>query len=66
MTAVASALGSQVLIRSGADMIDYGIGVFQMALFTPELALRPIITTVVVAAAGLLVRAFVRRRRRVT
>ncbi len=63
-TAVASALGSRVMIRSGGDLVDYGIGVFQLALLTPELALRPIITTVVVAALGLVVRMLMVRRRR--
>jgi hypothetical protein len=63
-TAVANALGSRVLVRSGSDIIDYGIDVFQMALFTPELALRPIIATVVVAVVGLVVRALIGRRRR--
>lgn len=63
-TAVASALGSRVMIRSGGDIVDYGIGVFQSALLTPELALRPIIATVVVAAIGLVVRMLVIRRRR--
>ncbi|SFS03831.1 hypothetical protein SAMN04487846_1711 [Microbacterium sp. cf046] len=62
-TAIFNALGSRVLIRSGTDMIDYGLGVFQAALLTPELALRPIIATVVVAAVGLVIRALVTRGR---
>jgi len=65
MTALANALGNQVLIHSSADVIDYGVAMFQMALLTPELALRPIITTVVVAFIGLAVRAAIARRRRV-
>jgi len=64
MTAIASALGSRVLIRFPADMLDYGNGVFRMALLTPELALRPIIATVVVAVVGLVIRMLVLRRRR--
>lgn len=63
-TAIAAALGSRVLIRSGDDVIDYGIDVFQTALVTPELALRPIIATIVVAAIGLFTRALIRRRTR--
>lgn len=64
-TAVANALGSRVLLRSGgSDIIDYGIDVFQTALFSPELALRPILATVVVAVVGLVVRALIDRRRR--
>lgn len=63
-TAVAGALGSRVMIRSGGDLVDYGVGVFQLALLTPELALRPIIATVVVAVLGLVVRMLMVRRRR--
>ena len=63
-TAIVSALGSRALLRSGGDVVDYGIEVFQLALLTPELALRPIIATAVVAAIGLLVRLLVARRRR--
>ncbi len=63
-TAIVSALGSRALLRSGGDVVDYGIEVFQLALLTPELALRPIIATAVVAAVGLLVRLLVARRRR--
>ena len=63
-TAIVSALGSRTLLRSGGDVVDYGIEVFQLALLTPELALRPIIATAVVAAIGLLVRLLVARRRR--
>ena len=63
-TAIVSALGSRGLLRSGGDVVDYGIDVFQLALLTPELALRPIIATAVVAAVGLLVRLLVARRRR--
>jgi hypothetical protein len=63
-TAVTSALGSRALIRSGGDIVDDAIGVFQLALVTPELALRPILATVAVAAIGLVVRMLVVRRRR--
>ena len=64
-TAVASTLGSREILRSGGgDVVDYGIGVFERALLTPEVALPPVIAAVVVAAIGLLVRALVARRRR--
>jgi hypothetical protein len=63
-TAIVSALGSRALLRSGGDVVDYGIEVFQLALLTPEVALRPIIATVVMAAIGLIVRLLVARRRR--
>ena len=63
-TALANALSNQVLIRSSSDVIDYAIGVFQAALLTPELALRPIIATAAVAGVGLGLRALVGSRRR--
>ena len=63
-TALFNALSNQVLVRSSSDVIDYAVGVFQAALLTPELALRPIIATALVAAVGLGVRALVGRRRR--
>jgi hypothetical protein len=68
MTAISSAAGSRVLARDPLDMIDYAIAVFQMALFTPEIALRPIIAAVVVAVVGLVLRWSVgaARRRRAT
>ncbi|HET8895686.1 MAG TPA: hypothetical protein VFN04_00330 [Protaetiibacter sp.] len=52
-TAVTSAVGSRVLLSSAPDMLDYGWGVFRMALLMPELALPPVIVAVVVAALGI-------------
>ena len=63
-TALFNALSNQVLVRSSSDVIDYAVGVFQAALLTPELALRPIIATALVAAVGLGLRALVGRRGR--
>lgn len=63
-TALFNALGSRVLLRSSSDLIDYGLGVFQAALLTPELALRPVLAAAGVAALGLGLRALVARRRR--
>jgi hypothetical protein len=63
-TALANALSNQVLIRSSSDVIDYAVGVFQAALLTPELALRPIIATAIVAGVGLGLRALITRGRR--
>lgn len=63
-TALANALSNQVLIRSSSDVIDYAVGVFQAALLTPELALRPIIATAIVAGFGLGLRALITRGRR--
>ncbi|WP_146215847.1 hypothetical protein [Cryobacterium arcticum] len=61
-TAVTAAAGTRVLARYPAEMLDYGAQVFQQVLVTPELTLRPLLTTLVVAAAGLALLA-VRRRR---
>ncbi len=63
-TALFNALGSRVLLRSSSDLIDYGVGVFQAALLTPELALRPVLAAAGVAALGLGLRALGGRRRR--
>jgi hypothetical protein len=62
VTGIANALGTRVLLRSPGDLADYGLGVFRMALLTPELALRPVVATLVVAAIGLVIRAVLRRR----
>lgn len=62
ITGVTSAAGSRVLADVPLEMLDYAARVTGMALFLPELALPPIIAAIVVAAAGLAVRAVVRRR----
>jgi hypothetical protein len=64
MTGIASAAGSRALARDPLDMIDYGVSVFRMALFIPELALRPIVAALAVAVIGLLVRWAVARTQR--
>ncbi|MCR2783931.1 MULTISPECIES: hypothetical protein [unclassified Microbacterium] len=62
MTGIGSALGARVYVDHPAEMLDFGLGVFRSALLIPELALRPIITTVVTAAIGLGIRALLPRR----
>jgi hypothetical protein len=62
ITAVTSAAGSRVLAHDPPAMIEYALQVLRMALFIPELALRPIIATAVVAAIGLAVRGAIHRR----
>lgn len=62
MTGVSSAAGTRVLANHPGEMISYALEVFRMALFIPELALRPVIVAVVVAAVGLGVRWFLSRR----
>lgn len=63
-TALFNALSNQVLMNSSSDVIGYAVGVFQAALLTPALALRPIIATAVVAGVGLGLRALITRGRR--
>jgi hypothetical protein len=62
-TAVTSAAGARVLARYPSEMIEYGVQVFQLAITTPALTLRPLVTAAVVAVAGLAVRSLLRRRR---
>jgi hypothetical protein len=62
ITGVTSAAGSRVLADVPLEMLDYAARVTGMALFLPELALPPIISAIVVAVAGLAVRAVIHRR----
>lgn len=63
-TAVTSAAGTRILARYHSEMLEYGVQVFQQALWTPTLALRPIVTVIIVATAGLALAAALRQRRR--
>lgn len=62
ITGVANAAGSRVLAEYPAEMLDYAVRVTRLALFSPELALPPIIVAASVATAGLIARAVIRRR----
>lgn len=62
ITGVANAVGSRVLANHLPDMLDYGVQVTALALTDPALVLPPLALAVLVAAAGLLVRALLRRR----
>lgn len=62
-TAVSSAAGTRILARYPSEMVEYGVQVFQLALGTPALTLRPIVTAIVVASAGLVLKAVLRRHR---
>lgn len=64
ITGISSAAGSRVLASDPLAMIEYALQVFASALVVPELALRPVVAAIVVAALGLLVLWAVRRRRR--
>lgn len=61
ITAVSAAAGTRVLAKYPGEMVDYGIGVFRMALTDPGLVVPPIATAIVVAAIGLIARAVVTR-----
>ena len=61
-TAVTSAAGTRVLARYPAEMLDYGLQVFQSALTTPALTLRPLLTAIIVATVLLVLQALRRRR----
>ncbi|MGN6273815.1 MAG: hypothetical protein ACTHMQ_12095 [Protaetiibacter sp.] len=61
-TAVTSAVGSRVMLPYPLEMLDYGWGVFRMALLMPELAVPPIVVALVVAAAGIGLRVVLARR----
>ncbi|WP_345801993.1 hypothetical protein AAIB33_02485 [Microbacterium sp. AZCO] len=63
ITGITSAAGMRVLARYPGEMIDYGVGVFVMALTTPDVALKPVVVTIVVAFAAIVVRAVILRRR---
>ncbi|TNC18644.1 hypothetical protein FHE66_05775 [Georgenia sp. 311] len=58
---VTNAVGSRILARSPADMLEYGVGVFRLAATTPSLVVPPLLVAVGVTAAGLLVLALRRR-----
>jgi hypothetical protein len=62
-TAVSSAAGSRALARYPSEMADYGMQVFQQAVISPELTLRPVVTAIVVAVVGLGIGAVLRRRK---
>ncbi|WP_448006648.1 hypothetical protein [Agromyces bauzanensis] len=63
MTAISSAAGTRVLAGHPAEMLDYGVDVFGMALLIPAIALPPLIVAVTVAVIGLVGRLIVTRRR---
>ncbi|MFZ8757183.1 hypothetical protein ACO03V_07170 [Microbacterium sp. HMH0099] len=63
-TAIASAAGTRVLARDLPGMAEYGISVFRSASTIPEIVAPPLVTAVVVAVAGLLVRGLLASRRR--
>ncbi|MET1017196.1 MAG: hypothetical protein ABWX76_10285 [Leifsonia flava] len=63
ITAISAAAGSRVLAAYPSEMLDYGVGVFRMAVLMPELVVPPIVVAVVVAAIGLCGRMLLQRSR---
>lgn len=61
-TGIGNAAGSRVLANDLDEMREFGVSVFVAALTLPEVALPPIVVTILVAAAGLVVRALLKRR----
>jgi hypothetical protein len=61
-TAVSAATGTRILLQYPAEMLDYGLGVFRMALVMPELVLQPILIAIVVAVVWMVVRQVLRSR----
>lgn len=58
---VSSAVGTRILARDPAGMLEYGLGVFRMAATSPDLVVQPLLVAVTVAAAGLVIPALRRR-----
>ncbi|WP_144832848.1 hypothetical protein [Microbacterium sp. BH-3-3-3] len=61
-TALSSAAGTRVLARDLPGMADFGARVFVSASTMPEIIVPPLVTTVVVAVVGLVLRRVVGRR----
>lgn len=61
-TAVSAAAGTRVLAPYPAEMAEYGLQVFMMALTLPELVVRPLALALVVGIAGSLLLSRLRRR----
>ncbi|WP_146185003.1 hypothetical protein [Agromyces badenianii] len=61
ITAVSAAAGTRVLAKYPGEMVDYGVGVFRMALTDPGLVVAPLVMAIVVAAIGLVARTLIGR-----
>jgi hypothetical protein len=62
VTAVSAAIGTRVLAPYPAEMLDYGLGVFRMAIGMPELWLPPVLLAASIALIGLVGRRSARMR----
>lgn len=64
VTGVSSALGSRAILSDGpSEALDYGFAVFRAALFTPDIALPPVVVAAVIAIVGLTLRYTVFKKR---
>ena len=63
VTAVSAAVGSRVLLPYPAEMLDYGVGVFRMAIGMPELWLSNVALAAAIGFVGIVARRVVERRR---
>jgi hypothetical protein len=61
-TAVSAAAGTRVLASRPAEMLDYGLGVFNMGLWIPELVLPPLMLAAAIGVLGWFVLRFLRTR----
>ncbi|WAB84596.1 hypothetical protein OVN20_03235 [Microcella daejeonensis] len=61
ITAVSSAAGTRVLLSRPAEMAEYGIGVFGMALTIPEIVAPSLVVAAVIGVVGAVVLARLRR-----
>lgn len=63
-TAVTAGVGSSMMLHFPAELREYVLSVFSAYLSMPSLVLPPLVIAVVVAAAGIALRAVLARRRR--
>ena len=59
---MSAAIGTRVLAPYPAEMLDYGLGVFRMAIGMPELWLPPVLLAASIALIGLVGRRSVDKR----
>ena len=64
VTAVSAAAGTRILLPYPAEMLDYGINVFRMAIAMPDVWGPPVLLAAIVAVIGLVARAALSRRER--
>jgi hypothetical protein len=55
ITAVSAAAGTRILAKYPLEMLDYGVGVFNMAMGIPELVLPPLLVALAVGVVGFFV-----------